>query len=734
MQTNPISARGLSRTIRRMAAEFLGPRIRNALESAADELKAQAALSGPSEPGPGAHDDDDQMRKAVSQDLATLRDLIGKSPARFCDALGDDIEACLMFPGEQPADASGGRGKRRQLRRSEGLEVALLSDEELELSVLISTVGARFERRNREYLEDALKSVTAACGEHRAESLRALIGVFPLINRFSSLIAGVPLSVPSRGRIMNAFQFHVLDELERFYEPLARALGACSAESSPRQAPAAMSERTDAPRPASMHEWMQLLHGSGGFSGQIGRVHPGSIPAGGSGAGATPLGTYLSQVPTQALTGTLLAGATPHGDAETLYDQVVYAIQNHCGVAPTAVPGMDLDVLRLVSLFFETFLSNEALCPALRYLVGRLQLPVLRIALADGSFFDDETHVARRLIETIGRIGIGWSSDMVWVERSPAYQEVAGLVDRILDHPAPDAELFEEVLRDMLDTQAARQEKASRAEQRVVELEVGRSRLKAAKLLVQDELNQCLQRHRGLPALRTFMVESWSKVLTFVCLRHGENGVEWREAIAICDELARLLAPASSRDEAQQRLGAAPGLLERLESLMVEAGLTSSHIDESIARLYREIDQIRESDDDWFASGGEMLIEREDVLEPITLIPPPATPEVELTACAETLDQIHPGTWVRVRESSDAGEFHQVKVAARVAETREILLVDERGARWGIWQEAEFAQAMSEGRIVLVDHELIVQSTLDAMIAALTAASIDDAPGSRAIG
>jgi hypothetical protein len=596
--------------------------------------------------------------------------------------------------------------------------------------VLVSTVGSRFERRNREYLEDALRSVTAACGEQRAESLRGLIGVFPLINRFSSLIAGVPLSVPTRGRIMSAFQFHVLDELERFYEPLARALDTGPGEPSPVPA----SDQPAGPRPTSMQDWMHLLHRSGGSGGALGGGIPGGVAAAGGSGARTPLGACLAEVPPQALTGVLLAGSTPHGDGSTLYDQIVHAVQNHCGVSPAAVPGMDLDVLRLVSLFFETFLNNDALCPALRYLVGRLQLPVLRIALADGSFFDSEEHVARRLLETIGRIGIGWSSDMVWVERSPAYQEVSALVDRILDHPAPDVTLFEEVLQDMLDTQAARQEKAGRAEQRVVELEVGRSRLKAAKLLVQDELTRCLQRHLGLPALRTFLAESWAKVLTFVSLRHGEHGDEWRAAVAVCDELALTLAPASSREEAQHRLAAVPGLLERLESLMVEAGLTSSHIDESIARLYQEIDRIRESDDDWFASGGEMVIEREDVLEPITLIPPPATPEVELAACAETLDQVHPGTWVRVRESTDAGEFHQVKVAARVAETREILLVDERGARWGIWQEAEFAQAMGDGRIVLVDHDLIVQSTLDAMIAALTAATLEDASRSRATG
>jgi hypothetical protein len=764
MLATPSSAspRSLSRTIRKLATDFLTPRVSSALESAADELKAQSSHHDRFDPT--GNEPDAEVIETTRRDLATLREMISKSPGRISDALGDDIEACLLFgDASGTANAAPAKGKRRQLRRSEGLEVALLSDEELELSVMVSTVGSRFERRTREHLDKAIATVAAACGETRAELLRGLIGVFPLIDRFSTLIRAVPLSVASRAKIMNSFQFHVLDELERFYEPLAKALQVERPDRPPPPPKAAAPlEPTPGPmtdtgmsvagpagihtgaadgcgyRPVSMQDWIQLLHqaAAAGFAGTGvpgAAATTGSPLAAGSRGSGTSLNSYLSQIPVHSVTNALLpAGAAEAGGRSgmggftsrgALYDQVVHAVQTECGITPDSVEGIDLDVLRLVSLFFETILGNEDLCPALRHLVGRLQLPVLRIALADGSFFDRDDHIARRLIETICQIGIGWSSDMVWVERSPAYKEVSTLVDRILDHPAPDAELFESVLQDMLNTQAARREKAARAETRVVDLEVGRSRLKAAKLLVQDELNHCLRRHQSVAALREFMAESWSRVLIFVCLRHGDSSEEWQAAVGLCDELARMFEPAVSRDEAEARLGEVPSLLERLESLMVEAGLTSSHIDQSIAELYQELDRIREIDDDWFASGGEMVIESEDVLGPITLIPPPAMPEVEQSASAESLDQIHPGTWVRVRESTDSSEFHQVKVAARVAETREILLVDERGARWGVWQEAEFAQAMNQGRIVLVDHDLIVRNTLDAMIAALTVAT-----------
>ncbi|MEQ8483908.1 MAG: DUF1631 family protein [Pseudomonadales bacterium] len=708
------SARALARTIRRMAGEFLIPRLRSTLESAADELKGQSSMHA-------LQGEEDQTLDTLREDLATLRELAARVPEGFCDALGDDIEASLVFGDHSGSDGAGGRGKRRQLRRNAGLEVALLADDELELSVMVSTVGARFERRNREALDAAVRAAESACDAERAEALRGLIGVFPLLNRFSTLLSAAPLSVASRSKVMGGFQFHVLDELERFYEPLAAALAPNGGTSSrsPGATTPCVPEAAAEPlqRPVGLQAWQQLLHGaphghhmgpSTGYSN------------GGAGSAGVPLATYLSQHPLTTLPLPLAPGQSA---GVSLYDHVVCALASHGEVGADGLGGMDLDVLRLVSLFFETFLDNDSLAPALRFLVGRLQMPVLRVALDDPSFFDDDDHVARRLIQALCRIGIGWSSDMAWVERSPAYKEVSALIAEIVDHPAPDGALFEAVLASLEASQAARQEKVGRAEERVVQLETGRSRLKAVKLQVQDELNRCLARHRSLPVLRTFLADSWSKVLTFVCLRHGDSGAQWRRAIDLCDELARLLGPAASRAEAQVRFEQVPALLEQLEALMVDAGLTSAHIDDAIASLYREIDRIRESDDDWFASGGEMIIEREAALEPITLIPPPAIPDVEHGVGAETLEQIQPGTWVRVRERTGSGEFHQVKVAARVAETREILLVDERGARWGIWQEAEFADAMADGRIALVDHDLIVQHTLDAMITALTAAT-----------
>lgn len=688
------TSRTLARTIRDVAVDFLEPRVANALESTAEELAAKSSLAD-LQSGPPT--------ETLNQDLRTLRRLTDDSAARYCHELAREIESRLQnCPAAEKNSRRAGTSHSR-LDAAEGFEVALISDDELELSVMVSTVASRFERRNREALEDALAGVAARSDEARAEAMRGVIGVFPLINRFSRLLAASDLSLGTRTQLTHAFQFHVLEELTHFYRPLAERLHKASpAVAAPGTEPAGHRH------PASLSDWSQLLHG--------GASSPAYVP------GQAGLETYLSEVDFNAMA----AGhGLPLGDGTaaagiSLYEHVLQVIRNQHGTAPSRLPALDMDVLQLVSLFFDTFLNDESLAPPLRFLLSRLQMPVLRLALAEGGFFDDKDHEARRLMEVMCRLGAGWASDIARLEHNAVYREVHAAVDGLADHPAPDAATFQAALERLEELHETRQSKASRAEGRVVELEVGRAKLKAARLVVQDVLNECLERHQGAEVLRTFFAESWSKVLTFVCLRHGCDSQAWQAARDLCEELAETFAPAGNRDQARRRTQKVPHLLERLESHMVEAGLSSTHVDQSLDSLYREIDQVRDADEAWFASETGMVVEQATLPRPITLIPEPVRSRLNDDDQAALLDTVRPGAWVRIHDESASERYEQVKVAARVAETREILLVDERGARWGLWEEAEFAEALEAGRVTLVDPEHLVQATLDAMIAQLT--------------
>ena len=73
-----------------------------------------------------------------------------------------------------------------------------------------------------------------------------------------------------------------------------------------------------------------------------------------------------------------------------------------------ALGRMDEDTLDLVFLLFEHVLRGNDIPEALKSLIGRLQVPFLKVALQDKSVFDDKHHPARRLLNHLAEAAMGW--------------------------------------------------------------------------------------------------------------------------------------------------------------------------------------------------------------------------------------------------------------------------------------------------------------------------------------
>ncbi len=60
------------------------------------------------------------------------------------------------------------------------------------------------------------------------------------------------------------------------------------------------------------------------------------------------------------------------------------------------VGGVDEDVINLIAMLFEFILDDRTLPDRLKALIGRLQIPMLKVAVVDKSFFSRGSHPARR--------------------------------------------------------------------------------------------------------------------------------------------------------------------------------------------------------------------------------------------------------------------------------------------------------------------------------------------------
>ncbi|HAZ89329.1 MAG TPA: DUF1631 domain-containing protein, partial [Marinobacter adhaerens] len=74
-----------------------------------------------------------------------------------------------------------------------------------------------------------------------------------------------------------------------------------------------------------------------------------------------------------------------------------------------SVGQVDSDVINLVSMLFDFILEDRQLHPVMKALIGRLQIPVLKVALSDKNFFNRGGHPVRKLLNELALSAIGWT-------------------------------------------------------------------------------------------------------------------------------------------------------------------------------------------------------------------------------------------------------------------------------------------------------------------------------------
>ena len=197
---------------------------------------------------------------------------------------------------------------------------------------------------------------------------------------------------------------------------------------------------------------------------------------------------------------------------------------------------IDDDVINLVSMLFEFILDDRTLPDSLKALIGRLQIPLLKVAVIDKTFFSRGSHPARRLLNEIASAAMGWG-DQDEAQRDSLYQKIEQIVARLLNDFVDDPAIFSELLADFLAFIGDERRRSELLEQRTRDAEEGRAKAEIARQEVEYALNQRLLGKTLPEVVVRLLQEAWSKVLLLTCLKHGTQSEEWQAALDTMDDL-----------------------------------------------------------------------------------------------------------------------------------------------------------------------------------------------------
>lgn len=177
----------------------------------------------------------------------------------------------------------------------------------------------------------------------------------------------------------------------------------------------------------------------------------------------------------------------------------------------------------------------------IEFLLKRLERPMLKLALRDGSFMDSLEHPARAVVNLLDQYAIT-ADDRGKFFDAKLQRFLSMLVDRICSQGTEDVSVFE-VVRDKLERvlQPIRQARRNRVF-RLQEACEGRERIRNAREQVNAALDERLA-GRSVPALLMRLVDiGWRQYLVLLQMRQDSGGDEWNQALAVLDQLLAHLA------------------------------------------------------------------------------------------------------------------------------------------------------------------------------------------------
>ena len=233
---------------------------------------------------------------------------------------------------------------------------------------------------------------------------------------------------------------------------------------------------------------------------------------------------------------------------------------------------MDDDVINLVSMLFEFILDDPQLQPIMKALISRLQIPILKVALMDRTFFSKGGHPARKLLNLIASSAIGWT-EAPNGRTDHLRNKIEYVVDTVLKQFDDRVELFAELLEDFSAFTDKENRRGLLIERRIKDSEQGKAANEVARQRVQDMLNGAMKNRTIPDCVLELLRDGWSNLMVLHYLKDGDESTDWQQDCELVGDLIWTVSPSNEEGDARSKLlRKIPGVIKRLRDGLKEAG------------------------------------------------------------------------------------------------------------------------------------------------------------------
>jgi hypothetical protein len=250
-------------------------------------------------------------------------------------------------------------------------------------------------------------------------------------------------------------------------------------------------------------------------------------------------------------------------DPAVLHSGSTNVLRDLSGSAPfAALEGSERLTVDIVAMLFDYILADATLPDALKACIGRLQIPMVKVALLDRGFFSKKNHPARRLLNGIAEAAVARREEPLAMAALQA--KVEALVSRVTNEFDDDVRLFAALVDEFDRFVRAEWHDATIKAERASKVVQGRERVEQAKIFARDAIERCVSRHGHHELIYNFLISHWKSLLITSHVECGADSTALDEALKTMDDLAWSVVTKPTQAERDKLTVMLPGLLKRL--------------------------------------------------------------------------------------------------------------------------------------------------------------------------
>lgn len=492
--------------------------------------------------------------------------------------------------------------KRRPSSPSTGdtMELSLLEDGILEDNIALGNLVNKLREINKDALYALTRRMAVVLQNPQLEDADNPLGPETIGAAIKAGLDALGLGRQAKPAFVKLVEQYMIDEVETVYHDLNDLLiqrnilpqvrfGARKPQQT--SSGARPSETKDAAVPnapgGDAKDWFALLQQlvggvrAPGVAGVTGNTQWPIMPPSEASLAAMRSLTQLQQGRTESI-----SAALPGLNASALLSGKTNVLHDIKGTDIAAGFGqMDAMTIDIVAMLFDYVFDDKRIPDAIKALIGRLQIPILKVAILDKKFFSNKTHPTRKLLDSLAAAAVGWTGAAD--ETDPLYAKIDSIVQRVITGFESELDLFDNLVAELEEFLAEEDQRLSAFSEQSAKVVHDRERLEIARVVASDEVRRRIDTRDMPESVRAFLEQVWEKALVVSYAAHGEGSERWAITLGTMDDLIWSVASKENGEDRKKLVSLLPELLKRLHAGMDLIALPPESRNQFFAELVR---------------------------------------------------------------------------------------------------------------------------------------------------